>query len=185
MQTITLKKIALPLLLTASLFAGGNIDPVMDASSVDINIQKARTVSTAHSLQRIYIDSFSDLMWQDAKYTLKEKEVYESGNGHFSLSTDFSKTGSFSYSEKYCSELNYAAFENWRIPTLSELQQILRTNDNTQRFYYKQVGYFWAKTTKDEGTSVHTEEGYDFPGRGSRNRYIRCVREMNEVDPQN
>ena len=183
MQRITLTKILLSGLLSSSLFAGGNID-APDNKSIPTLI-KIENTPTSHTLNRIYVDRFADLMWQDAPYSEEEKEVYISGNGHFSISSDYQKTGSFKYSKNYCKKLTYGGYTDWRLPKSTELQQQLQETDRTQNFYYKTVGYFWASKTKNEGTSIHTEDGYSFEGRGNRNMYIRCVREMNEKDPQN
>ena len=182
-MTKTILSIITTLAISSTLlFSGGDIDT---PDKTIPEVVSAKKIPTSHTLKRVYVDYYADLMWEDEEYTLKERSIYRSRNNGFPFSSNFSKIGNFDYAKKYCSNLNYASFSDWRLPKKEELQQQLQDTDRTQNFYYKTVGYFWSSNTEDEGISIYTESGYAFPERNSKNMYIRCVREMNKKDPQN
>lgn len=115
----------------------------------------------------VLIDSKTGLMWQDnsaAKYTKKDWEG----------AMDF------------CSKLRLAGYDDWRLPTIKELETILGTSPRNMDMKkgFKNVGgsgYYWTssvdESNKDFAWMMNFKRGYEYINYKTYERYIRCVRD--------
>ncbi len=156
-----MKRSVLSLFLTMStafLIAGGDIEPLIDAP--EANICKRDLT---------YVESNRNLMWQDQHYTDAE-------DGAYSGSYSSGKVGNQSYAKNYCTNLDYAGYADWKLPTSDELQSVHRIKG--QVFGYFRDKDFWSSTptTKGKYYVVYSADAYIYKRKRSETNYIRCVR---------
>ena len=115
----------------------------------------------------VVIDSKTGLMWQDnsdAKYTKKD----------WKGALDF------------CSELRLAGYDDWRLPTVKELETIVGTSPRNMDIKkgFKNVGgsgYYWSSSTDESNQAfawmMNFKRGYEYINYKTYERHIRCVRD--------
>jgi hypothetical protein len=140
--------------------AGGTFVP--PASSV-------ANIGSACQAEKVYIEEDTQLMWQDAPYTPEE-------DGAYANERTFGKVGSQPYAARYCSTLNYAGFNDWRLPTADELMHI--HYHPGQDFENHRDKNFWSSTPTTNGKYyvVYPADAYKYKRNKSQSNYIRCVR---------
>ena len=126
--------------------------------------------------KNVVTDSIYKLMWQDGE------EIFK---------------GDYDEAVKYCENLTFAGFEDWRLPTINELLSITddtrfkpainkafknvayETNDKGEKSY----GWYWSSTRSTGGMSfgawfVLFMDGNDSDWLNSSPRgFVRCVRD--------
>ncbi len=158
-----MKKAAISLgiaLSTLLLTAGGNLAPALPA------VAPVKAPCTAG---KIYLDKKTGLMWQDAPYTDAE-------DGAFAKNRSFGKAGSMPYAVRYCQNLNYAGYNDWRLPTADELMAVHHYFG--ENFTYSRDRDFWTSTPAVDGRYyvVYPADAYRYKRNGRESNYIRCVR---------
>jgi len=114
----------------------------------------------------VLTDPKTGLMWQDnsaAKYSKKDWQ------------------GAISF----CQKLHLAGYDDWRLPTIKELIDVVRLSENNPavKNSFKNVGgsgYYWSATTdksnKEFAWIMNFKRGYEYINYKTYERYIRCVR---------
>ena len=162
-------------MFSAALNAGGNIGPELSPVAP---IEVAPKVDVLYP-QKTYTDFNSDLMWMDAPYSEGERQAYENRNDTIDHSkTPIRKVGSQEYGVHFCENLDYAGFQDWRLPTADELAGVYnQRKDIKQVFKYNVNGYFWSTSKRHgDGIAIYTREGFKYDFSPSKNLYIKCVR---------
>lgn len=115
----------------------------------------------------VLIDNKTGLMWQDnsaAKYIKKDWQ------------------GAVSF----CQKLHLAGHDDWRLPTIKELINVVRLsqNDPAIKNGFKNVGgsgYYWSATAHESSEEfawiMNFKRGYEYNNYKTYERYIRCVRD--------
>ena len=114
--------------------------------------------------KNVVTDSIYNLMWQDGE------DIFE---------------GAYDEAVKYCENLNFAGYSDWRLPSIDELISI---TDKTKfspainsAFKYVKYDFYRSSTKFADGSSrawfVHFKNGYaDWSGISDR-LFARCVRD--------
>jgi len=149
-------------MFTTLLMAGGNttstVAPVTTMESAPCN-----------KTNKIYVDADQQLMWQDAAYTDGEDGAYKRGQS-------VGKAGKHRHAMNYCRALNYAGYNDWRLPTADELTNVHAPQFNP--FTYHRGSDFWSSTptTENRYYVVFTADAMQYPRKVGESNYIRCVR---------
>ncbi|WP_295418017.1 DUF1566 domain-containing protein [Sulfurovum sp.] len=94
-------------------------------------------------------------------------------------------TKSYSDAKKYCEQLKVDGFEDWRLPTLSELYTIVDMRRERPALKYgfemRVEEWFWTATLfagdpKREAWRLSFRYGEAEPSRQERTLHVRCVR---------
>ena len=116
----------------------------------------------------IVSDSETGLMWQDdsaAKYIKKDW------------------TGAVAF----CKNLRLAQHDDWRLPIIKELIQIVSTNprDGGIKKGFKNVGasgYYWSSTAHESSDAfawiMNFKRAYEYSNYKTYERHVRCVRDV-------
>ena len=137
----------------------------------------------------IVIDNLTGLMWQDDSTVLSISKQwliddnYESCNEDSSSSICFDTTGDTA--TIYCSELVMGGYEDWRLPTIEELEQLPNYGviDPAMDSIFQNVASsdYWSSSTyigeKDYAWIVGFSYGEILKSAKDYAAYIRCVRE--------
>jgi len=117
----------------------------------------------------VYVDRERKLMWQDARYTDAE-------DGAYAREKSFGKAGTLNHAINYCRTLDYAGYNDWRLPTVDELSDI--HHDEGQHFKHFRDKDFWSSTPTTEGKYyvVYPADAYRYKRSPRQSNYIRCVR---------
>ncbi len=152
-------------MFTTLLMAGGDatetLAPVAEVSQTPCKTNK------------VYIESDAGLMWQDAAYTDGEDGAYKRGHS-------VGKAGKHRHAMNYCRTLNYAGYNDWRLPTADELSHVHDVPGNP--FAYYRGSDFWSTTpaTENRYYVVFTADAMQYARKPSESNYIRCVRCLGE-----
>ena len=115
----------------------------------------------------VLTDSKTGLMWQDnsaAKYTQKDWQ------GALAI----------------CSELRLAEYDDWRLPTIKELETVVGTSPRNMGMKkgFKNVGgsgYYWSSSVDESNEEfawmMNFKRGYEYKNYKTYERHIRCVRD--------
>jgi len=115
----------------------------------------------------VFIDNKTGLMWQDnsaAKYVQKD------WNGAMS----------------FCSQLQLGGHDDWRLPNIKELIQILslKPRDGGMRKGFNYLGgsgYYWSSSVHESNEEfawmMNFKRGYEYVNYKTYERHIRCVRD--------
>jgi len=159
-----MKKILIALILTINLFA-----------SIENEVDKSRFLHK----NGVLIDTFSELAYQDEKYTKDEGYAWVNGNNH-------GKVGNWKYANQYCKKLNLNGVNNWRLPTQSELRYISTFKNNFNNL--KERNY-WSSTTYSSDNKKawyvwYTGSSNKYSGKRQK-FYFRCIQSKNNIKYDN
>ena len=148
------------LLGATTVFAGGDLQTATPAVA---------QIAQPCSHEGVYVDRETDLMWQDAAYTDAE-------DGAVASNRTAGKAGSQPYAVRYCQRLDYAGYNDWRLPTADELMHMHRHPG--QSFLHFRDKDFWTSTPTTEGRYyvVYPTDAYKYKRTKRETNYIRCVR---------
>jgi len=149
------------LLAVSMLTAGGDILPSLPAV--------AGVSKVGCKINRVYIERDAKLMWQDQPYNDAEDGAYKRDHS-------VGKAGSWNHAMSYCRRLNYAGYNDWRLPTADELMHVHRKKG--QVFHYYRSDDFWSSTpaTDVRYYVVYPADAYQRKRYKQESNYIRCVR---------
>jgi len=128
---------------------------------------------TRNDDKMIVTDSRTGLIWQDN-----------------SAVVDDSKLLSWDNANSYCSELSLANLEGWKLPTLSELKGVIKSDAGSptisEVFNHKTSGFYWSSTSNVDDNSnawgVLFYSGIQGSHAKNVNYYVRCVRSNSTSD---
>jgi hypothetical protein len=148
--------------VTALLMAGGNVAPTLPEVT---GIDEARPCK----VNTVYEERDAGLMWQDQKYTNAEDGAYKRNHS-------VGKAGTWEHAMRYCRNLNYGGYTDWRLPTSDELMNLHRKPG--QEFINYRDGDFWSSTptTDVRYYVVFPADAYPYKRYKRESNYIRCVR---------
>jgi len=108
--------------------------------------------------------TFGDLMWQDDEDTKTVQKKWDDA-------------------QRYCNNLQPLGFNDWRLPTKSELESIVdksREPAIKEEFKNCSSSGYWSSTTNEYGKYnawiVNFYNGYVYSSNKDLNYYVRCVR---------
>ena len=150
---------------TTLLFAGGKTGT---QSGTDLSAVSAISGKTC-KVNRVYDEYDVELMWQDQPYSDAENAAYKRNHS-------LGKAGSWNYAINYCRKLNYAGYNDWRLPTASELIHVHRKTG--QVFAYAGGSDFWSSSAAEDARQyiVYTADAFQYKRSKKESNYIRCVR---------
>ncbi len=152
-------------MFTTLLMAGGDksvtLSPVAEMSN------------TSCKTNKVYVEADAQLLWQDAAYTDGEDGAYKRGQS-------VGKAGKHRHAMNYCRALNYAGYNDWRLPTADELAHVHAPQENP--FSYYRGSDFWSSTptTENRYYVIFTADAMQYARKPSESNYIRCVRCLDE-----
>lgn len=158
-----MKKIALAALfmvIGTMVMAGGNIHSAGSQNDARKSCED----------ELVAVDRDANLMWQDAPYGDAEDGAYKNNRSA-------GKAGRWKYASNYCSTLVYASYDDWRLPTVGEYQDLY--DGEVTRFKHTIDVDFWTSTPSKGNThwSVYAIiTGQPYEHKNSDSEYIRCVR---------
>ena len=86
--------------------------------------------------------------------------------------------------KRYCESLVLSSYNNWRLPTIKELQTLVNTQKSKpaikEDFAFTASSYYWSSTERlndpYNAWLVHFDYGYTDYSSTSGKNYVRCVR---------
>jgi len=172
------KIIIFAILGSGLLFSDGDVVSVGDVEVIDTSIyiesQEVKEAEEAITNHLVYITKKTNLMWQDEKYTDDEENAYFHKRS-------LGKAGNWTHANVYCRTLEYAGFDNWRLPTLDELMKLHSSNNELK---YSQAVDFWTSTPhrSDNYWSVFAGDGFAYSHERDDAQHIRCLRDYDKND---
>jgi len=131
-------------------------------------------VKMEQPLKDIWVDKETGLMWQDEELTKKEYNAYLKDK-------EYKKAGNWFHAKEYCQNLTLNDFNDWRVPTINELDEI---KDKREHFKYKKTfRNIWSQTSKINGGLCFSFNEYDSGNKDiwavNKNNiyFIKCVRD--------
>ncbi|RXJ67951.1 hypothetical protein CRV08_09075 [Halarcobacter ebronensis] len=130
------------------------------AFSFSLDLKRDRTL-------KVVIDSANKLMWMDDPSVLKVNKSHEDAID-------------------YCDDLNFAGYENWRLPKIEEYELIVDKNNPqsyiNRAFRYNKKDGYWARKAHWRTFWFYADYMYFVSGTpyyDSRHKlkYVRCVRD--------
>ena len=116
----------------------------------------------------VVVDPQANLMWQDSEATIAP--------------TTWGNT------KKYCDDLQHGGFSDWRLPSISELSNIIDDDkfkpalNNAFRYFSKNNTWYWSATTNSKNSSsawyVNFQDGGTYWGDMTSENSVRCVRNI-------
>lgn len=126
-------------------------------------------ISVSFSLASdVFTDSKTRLMWQDNSAAKYEQKDWQGAMA-------------------FCSQLQLAGHNDWRLPKIKELIQILslKPRDGGMRKGFNYVGgsgYYWSSSAHDSNEEfawmMNFKRGYEYINYKTYERHVRCVRDI-------
>lgn len=98
-------------------------------------------ISIISFANEVYYDTKNKLMWQDNNEVMNIQKPYVTRD-NFSSGKYTKLNGDTAYS--YCNNLVLNNFEDWRLPTIKELKELNKIQDNLS--FNKRGTYYWSST---------------------------------------
>ena len=114
-------------------------------------------------------------MWQNLSHLKKENEKQK-------------QIGDFEYAKSYCSDLSFARFDDWRLPSRKEFKSIIDKKNKKNNFFKDQFKYNYLESywTRDSDRYDNTfawgiSMGYGgifYAHNKKQSSHILCVRDL-------
>jgi len=109
---------------------------------------------------------------------INDKYLWQDNNSTKGLILDWESANS------YCNELHQAGFDDWRLPSVKELQEIVDTNGTSpiiqSSFQNSAADFYWTYVNSVSDSSkvwaVNFYHGGTFALDKDRASYVRCIR---------
>ena len=152
-------------MFTTLLMAGGDTSTTLSPVAKISN----KTCKT----NKVYVEADAGLMWQDQAYTDAE-------DGAYKREQSLAKAGKHRHAMNYCRALNYAGYNDWRLPTADELAGVHSPQHNP--FAYHRGSDFWTADPSKENRYyvVYTVDSIKYARKPSESNYtifVRCLEE--------
>jgi hypothetical protein len=133
----------------------------------------AKISNTSCKTNKVYVEADVALMWQDQEYTDAEDGAYKRGHS-------VAKAGNHRHAMNYCRTLNYAGYNDWRLPKADELIHMHHKGDVS--FIYSRGSDFWTSTptTENRYYVVYAADAHQYKRKPNQSNYVRCVRCIGE-----
>ena len=113
----------------------------------------------------VFIDDKTGLTWQDNTDT---KDIKKNWQGAIN----------------FCNTLHLAGHDDWRLPSVKELQSIIEMSQNSSNKkgfnYIGGSGYYWSSSAHESSEEfawmMNFKRGYEYNNYKTYERYVRCVR---------
>lgn len=153
-----------------ALIASLNQSIVEKDSKIEELINSAKTKIEQPQKNSKHIITINNKMWQDEPYTDEEKKAYTNDK-------NFGKAGDFKYATKYCKKLKLGGYNDWRLPTKDELQELYK---NKSQLKNVRDDWYWTSTTYNEDSTqawvVNFDSGDVYWLYKTSSNFVRCVR---------
>ncbi len=144
------------------------------SESIDIVLEKENMVYKTKFTKRYSssknVTVIDDLMWQDEKYTEREKKAY-------SADRHIGKAQYWKGAISYCKNLTLAGYDDWKLPNKKTLKELFNNKNKLKNTF---PNYYWSSTKyeeyKDYAWRVSFSKGYVDSYRKEYSSYVRCVR---------
>jgi len=118
--------------------------------------------------KEIVVDRSTNLMWQDSSNVKNYTKIWRSAIN-------------------YCENLDFAGYQDWRLPNINELESIVDYNKKypslNDIFKNFNSGGVWSSTSafgaNDNAWAIYFSDGYDNKLSKISGEYVRCVRDNN------
>jgi hypothetical protein len=125
----------------------------------------------------VVTDVATAFVWQDGEYSQSELDAYSEGNVTGKVQT-------FANAITYCENLNFAGYDDWRVPNFIELYLLVDRNSTAPAidttFESVPNGKYWSSTTVENDESmgwvVDFEHGNSEWLDKDTPAYVRCIR---------
>jgi len=122
----------------------------------------------------IYKDTKQNLMWQDDTYSKTIQKQWIT-NKNYSLKDYTNTTGDTAFS--YCTTLNFAGFNDWRLPSKDELKKLYSDQHSLENI---KSNWYWSNTPNDKipdrAWAIYPNNGDGFSDHKNTKNFVRCVR---------
>jgi len=150
-----------------------------EVKSIKFNVSGAKTKAKAKKsvLKDVWVDKSTRLMWQDEVYSQREIDNYTK---YHKKGKSFGKTGSWYHAKEYCQNLKLAGLNDWRMPTINELDGIKDKRNNFKS--KKQFRGVWSSSSNSNKKFIYSFVDYDkgdkvkWSKEKSIIEFVRCVR---------
>jgi hypothetical protein len=141
---------------------------------VSDNFEEGRFVSMEINKESLVKDNLTELMWM-------KKTADIDNNG--SVETD-NDTVTWIDALKYCENLNYASYDDWRLPNIQELRSIIKYDTYSpaidKSVFEIQSSKYWSSTTDtvfiNNARGISYYYGNDISESKLNHNYVMCVR---------
>ena len=153
-----LKKLLQIILLTTTLFS---YEIVIDRTSK----VKWGATFTRDDVNQVVVNDKTALMWQDDESVKTVKKDWQGA-------------------KDYCQALNFAGFDDWYLPTISELETLIDTTkyDPAIKDRFKNITYshYWSSSPNvsysKSAWDVDFSDGFSYYYNKTSTSYVRCAR---------
>jgi len=155
-----------------------NIDNYIENKKYEVENKEEEYDKRKSQVGNVWVDEDTGLMWQDEEYSDEEMKNYHDEE-------TYEKVGNWYYADEYCSELRLSNFDDWRLPTIEELEDLRDKRSNLKSGSVDKFRNVWSSTTKGSKRYNYAFNMYD-EGDNPKGYHptswvliIKCVRDIN------